>query len=57
MDMIGIGEIVSVEVVVKAINRSMNNESDYKEDRIRVYSAFDSCLLHYDGSTRQFSWY
>lgn len=47
--------VVDVAVVTKVLNRYEKNESDYKEEFIRLYNAFDTPLLHYEQTSRQFT--
>ena len=49
-----IGSIVTAEVVEKVIKKSNRNEMDCKEDQIVVYDAFDSPLVHFDKTSRQY---
>ena len=47
--------VVDAAVVTKVLNRYEKNESDYKEEFIRLYNAFDTPLLHYEQTSRQFT--
>ena len=49
-----VGSVVTAEVVQKVLNKSLSNEFDYKEDIIGVYDAFDTPLIHYEKSSRQY---
>lgn len=51
------GSVVEVSQVTQTVNRYKRNECDCKEEIIHVYSAFDTPLLRYEGTTRQFSLY
>lgn len=48
------GSVVTAEVVEKVLKKSNENEMECKEDRIAVYDAFDSPLVHFDRTSRQY---
>ena len=52
-----IGSIVTMEIVEKAFNKSKTHTSDYMEDSIVGYNAFDTPLLHFDKASRSYSLY
>lgn len=53
--MINVGSVVTGELVETVINKSMGNESELNDEGIIVCDAFESPLIHFDKSTREYS--
>ena len=52
-----VGNIVSVEIVEKVVNKSITNEFDYKDEIVGIYDAFDTSLLHFEKTSRHYHLY
>ena len=46
-----------MEIVQKVVNKSITNEFDYKDEIVGIFDAFDTPLLHFEKTSRQYHLY